>query len=70
MESNILGQAFILIFGAIVCVIGGFFINRILGRQRADQAQKDAGGIRELAKREAETIRKEAELQAKAKAIK
>ena len=65
MESNILGQAFMLIFGAIVCVIVGFFINRILGRKQADQANKDAGGIRELAKREAETIRKEAELQAK-----
>ena len=65
MESNIFGQAFIFIFGAIVCVIVGFFLNRILGRQRADQANKDAGGIRDLAKREAETIRKEAELQAK-----
>src|SRR5471030_987310 len=65
MESNSLGQAFIFIFGAIVCVIVGFFLNRILGRQRADQANKDAGGIRDLAKREAETIRKEAELQAK-----
>ena len=65
MESNILGQAFIFIFGAIVCIIVGFFLNRILGRQRADQANKDAGGIRELAQREAETIRKEAELQAK-----
>src|SRR3984885_7404832 len=65
MESNTLGQAFIFIFAAIVCVIVGFFLNRILGRQRADQANKDAGGIRDLAKREAETIRKEAELQAK-----
>ena len=65
MESNTLGQAFIFIFGAIVCVIVGFFLNRILGRQRADQANKDAGGIRDLAQREAETIRKEAELQAK-----
>ena len=65
MESNILGQALILLFGAIVCIMGGFFLNRILGRQRTDQANKDAGGIKELAKREAETIRKEAELQAK-----
>ena len=65
MESNTLGQAFIFIFGAIACVIVGFFLNRILGRQRADQANKDAGGIRDLAQREAETIRKEAQLQAK-----
>src|SRR5476649_810019 len=65
MESNTLGQAFIFIFAAIVCVIVGFFLNRILGRQRADQANKDAGGIKELAQREAETIRKEAELHAK-----
>ena len=65
MESNALGQAFIYIFAAIVCVIIGFFFNRILGRQRTDLANKEAGGIRELAKREAETTRKEAELQAK-----
>ena len=37
MESNTLGQALIFVFGAIVCVIVGFFLNRILGRQRADQ---------------------------------
>src|SRR5208283_3513925 len=65
MESNILGQALIFIFGAIVCVIVGFFLNRMLGRRRVDQAHKDAGGIRDLAQREAETIRKEAQLQAK-----
>ena len=65
MESNTLGQALFLFLGGIVCVIVGYFLNRILGRQRTDQANKDAGGIRELAKREAETTRKEAELQAK-----
>src|SRR5580658_3116483 len=65
MESNTLGQAFIFIFGAIVCIIIGFFLNRILGNKRTQQAQKDAGGIRDLAQREAETTRKEAQLQAK-----
>ncbi|MDE1921436.1 MAG: ribonuclease Y [Candidatus Omnitrophica bacterium] len=65
MEVNTLGQAFIFVFAAIVCVIVGFFLNRLLGRQRLDQAHKDAGGIRELAQREAQAIRKEAELQAK-----
>src|ERR1700748_3813620 len=65
MESSVLGQALIYIFAAIVCIIAGFFLNRLLGRQRLDQANKDAGGIRDLAQREAETIRKEAELQTK-----
>src|SRR3954464_13598004 len=65
MESNVLGQAFIFIFGALACIIAGFFLNRILGGRRANQAHKDATGIRELAQREADTIRKEAELQAK-----
>ena len=65
MESNTLGQVFIFIFTGIVCIIVGFFLNHILGRQRADQAHKDAGGIRDLAQREADTIRKEAQLQAK-----
>ncbi len=51
MESNTLGQVFIFIFAGIVCVIVGFFLNHILGRQRADQANKDAGGIRDLAQR-------------------
>src|ERR1017187_1910112 len=65
MESNTLGQILIYVFGAIVFVIVGYFLKNILGRQRTDQANKDAGGIRELAKREADTTRKEAELQAK-----
>ena len=65
MESNVLAQALYYVLGGIVCIIAGYFLNRILGNQRTDQANKDAGGIRDLAKREAETIRKEAELQTK-----
>ncbi len=65
MESNALGQALIFVFGAIACIIGGFFLNRILSGKRENQANKDAAGIKELARREAETIKKEAELQTK-----
>ncbi len=55
----------IAVFVGIVCVIAGFFLNRILGGKRSRQAQQGAAEIRELAQREAETIRKEADLQAK-----
>ena len=65
MDSNTLGQAFIFMFAAIACVIGGFFLNRFLGGKRTQDAQKGASEIRDLAKREADTIKKEAELQAK-----
>ena len=66
MEStSILGQAMLAIFLGIVCVIIGFFLNRFLGGKRTQEAQKGASEIRDLAKREAETIRKEAELHAK-----
>lgn len=66
MESNsFVGQALFAVFFGIGCVIVGFFLNRFLGGKRTQEAQKDAGEIRDLAKREAETIRKEADLQAK-----
>ena len=63
MES--LGQGFIFIFVGIGCVIAGFFLNNFLASKRSKEAQKGAADIRELAKREAENIRKEADLQAK-----
>ncbi len=65
MESYAIGQALVFVFAAIVFVIVGFYLNRILGHRRLDQAHKDANGIRDMAQRESETIRKEAELQAK-----
>lgn len=60
-----LGQVFILIFAGIGCIIAGFFLNHFLLTKRFKATSKDANDIRELAKREAETIRKEAEIQAK-----
>ncbi len=60
-----LGGLFIFIFAGIGCVIAGFFLNNFLTSKRYKEAQTDAADTRELAKREAETIRKEAELQAK-----
>ena len=63
MES--LGGTFIFIFIGIGCVIAGFFLNNFLSSKRSKEAHTDAADIRELAKREAETIRKEAELSAK-----
>ena len=60
-----LGGTFIYIFVGIGCVIAGFFLNNFLSSKRSKEAQAGATDIRELAKREAETIRKEAELQAK-----
>ncbi len=65
MESNSLGQAFIFIFIAIGCVIAGFFLNRLIAGKRSHEAQKDAADIKDLARREADNIKKEAELQAK-----
>ncbi len=65
MESNTLGQAFIFLFAGIGCVIAGFFLNRILGGKRTAEAQKGAADIKDLARREADSIKKEAELQAK-----
>lgn len=56
---------FLALFFGIACLVGGFFLNRILGGRRSAEAQKEAGDIRELARREADTIRKEAELAAK-----
>jgi ribonucrease Y len=64
-NANVLGQAMLVVFLGIGCVILGFFLNRFLGGKRSQEAQKGASEIRDLAKREAETIRKEAELQAK-----
>lgn len=60
-----LGQAFIFIFAGIGCLMAGFFLNYFLTTKRFKEANKDANNIRELAKREAEAIRKEADLQAK-----
>lgn len=60
-----LGGIFIFIFLGIGCIIAGFFLNNFLTAKRSKEAQAGATDIRELAKREAETIRKEAELQAK-----
>ncbi len=62
--TSVLGQVFIFVFVAIGCIIAGFFLSRILGGKRTDQAKKEADDIRGLAQREAETIRKEAQLQA------
>lgn len=64
-NANILGQVLFFAFAAIGCVIAGFFLNRFMGHKRGQEAQKGALDIRELARREAETIHKEAELQAK-----
>jgi len=60
-----LGGLFILIFVSIGCIIAGFFLNTFLVSKRSKEAQTNANDIRDIAKREAETIRKEAELQAK-----
>ncbi len=60
-----LGQVFILIFAGVGCIIAGFFLNYFLSTKRFKATNKDANDIRELAKREAEAIRKEAEIQAK-----
>ena len=60
-----LGSTFIFIFIGLGCIIAGFFLNSFLVSKRSKQAHADAAGIRQLAQREAETIRKEAELQAK-----
>ena len=60
-----LGGVFILVFIGLGCVIAGFLLNNFLSSKRTKEAQSGATDIRELAKREAETIRKEAELQAK-----
>lgn len=65
MESNALAQALMILVGAIGCIIAGFFLNKILGNKRLHEAQKGADEIREFARREAETIKKEAELSAK-----
>ncbi len=65
MENSNVGQALFFVVGGIGCIIAGFFLNRLLGGKRTQEAQKGASEIRDLAKREAETIRKEAELQAK-----
>ena len=64
-NTNVLGQALFVIVAGIGCIIFGFFLNRFLGNKRTQEAQKGASDIRELAKREAEHIRKEADLQAK-----
>jgi ribonuclease Y len=60
-----LGGMFIFVFIGIACIIAGFFLNNFLTSKRSKEAHAGATDIRELAKREAETIRKEAELQAK-----
>ncbi len=64
-NANVLGQSMIFVVAAIGCILAGFFLNRFLGGKRTQEAQKGASDIRELARREAETIRKEADLQAK-----
>ena len=62
--ENLGGALFIFAIG-IGCIIVGFFLNNFLSSKRSKEAQSDAAEIREIAKREAETLRKEAELQAK-----
>lgn len=70
MESNALSQILLTVVIGIACIIVGFFINRILGNKRANEAQQGASEIRDLARREADTIKKEAELSAKDTLIK
>lgn len=66
MEStSLFGLVLLAIFAGIGCIILGFFLNRFLGGKRTQESQREASEIRELAKREAETTRKEAELHAK-----
>ena len=60
-----LGSIFILIFIGLGCIIAGFFLNSFLVSKKSKQSQAEAADIRQLAQREADTIRKEAELQAK-----
>ncbi len=60
-----IGSMFIVIFVGLGCIIAGFFLNSFLSSKRTKEAQAGAADIRQLAQREAETIRKEAELQAK-----
>jgi ribonucrease Y len=64
-NANTLGQALFVVVAGIGCIIAGFFLNRFLGGKRTEEAQRGASEIKNLAQREADTIRKEAELQAK-----
>ena len=43
----------------------GFYFNRVLKGKQAAAAEQDANSVRDMARREADTIKKEAELQAK-----
>ncbi len=60
-----LGGLFIIAFFCIGSLIAGFLLNNFLASKKSKEAHTGAADIRELAKREAENIRKEAELSAK-----
>ncbi|NLE64503.1 MAG: ribonuclease Y [Elusimicrobia bacterium] len=55
--------AFVIVAGAAMA--GGFVVSNVLKGKKGKVAQEEAQGIRDMALREAETIKKEAELQAK-----
>ncbi|MBF0331925.1 MAG: ribonuclease Y [Candidatus Omnitrophica bacterium] len=59
---------FVLIGGGAFA--GGYFISRIFKGRQAKQLENEAASIRDMAQREAETIKKEAELHAKDTMIK
>lgn len=64
-NAGVLGQVLLIVFVALGSIVLGFFLNRFLVGKRSQEAHKGATEIRELARREADTIRKEADLQAK-----
>ncbi len=55
----------LLIAVGIICLAAGIFLPRLLQGNQIQLAEKEAASTREMASREAETIKKEAELQAK-----
>ena len=62
MSGLIVGLLIVLPIGGFVA---GIFINRILKGRQAKAAEQEANSVRDMARREAETIKKEAELHAK-----
>ncbi len=65
MGNNILLNILLFVFVGAGTFIGGYFVSRIFKGRQFKQLEQEAASIRDMAQREAETIKKEAELHAK-----
>ena len=69
-EMNVITKSFILSFAAIFLVLAGYLLSRFFAEKRLKDAERKAKELREVAAREVENLKKEAELTSKDMLIK